>query len=242
MTPTELWLPVGAAAFYVYDSACLLWQNELLYEKAGAGWRVAGGSQLRLMGRRLQLPNPLLPQRALFLVRWSPADARQETQDATALQRMLDSLRPVRMLVVAMMLLLLAAVPLVSWILGAGLTLLLIFGAYYLCIIGALMVVYCRRDVLRLTGKSFWLLAFDVLACAPFAVNLVRKITLRYGIGGDPTRFAAMNFERPLREKMLALIRARLDEQFAEAPATDQQQQLSALMLARLAEGVPCTS
>ena len=53
MTQVELWLPIGAAAFYLYDSALLMWQNELVYLCAGRHWRASGGSEIRLGSRRL---------------------------------------------------------------------------------------------------------------------------------------------------------------------------------------------
>jgi hypothetical protein len=238
MTPTELWLPLGAATFYLYDSSCLLWQNELLFVRAGLRWRVAGGSELRLMGRRVYLPNPLQPQRAQFLVRWSLNDPRRETDDAIDLQRMLDALRPVRALVQVMMFLLLVALPLIAWTLGAGIVLLGIFGAFYLAIIAALIVVYRRRGTLHLTRKAFWSLAFDALACAPFAINMVRKITVRRGITGDPIAFASSNFSAAARAQTARLVRTRLDEEAAGGvTAPDRQQQIAAMM-ARLGETV----
>ena len=41
MTPTELWLPLGAIAFHLYDATQALWHNEVLFERAGARWRIA---------------------------------------------------------------------------------------------------------------------------------------------------------------------------------------------------------
>ena len=35
---------------------------------------------------------------------------------------------------------------------------------------------------LALTTRAFWGLAFDVLACAPFAINIVRRLSLAHGL------------------------------------------------------------
>ena len=215
MTPIELWLPIGAAAFYLYDSTCLLWQNELLFIRAGSRWQVNGGMELRLMGRRVCLPNPLQPQRLSFLVRWSRGDTRVDGTTGETIAQLHSALLPVRVLVMAMTFVLLFALPVVSWSLGAGLVMLLLFAAYYLMVLVALAAIWRVRRTVDLAGRSFALLCFDVLACAPFAANLVRKLARRHGIAGDPLQFAERNFDNAARAQLDAIVSTRLAEESA---------------------------
>jgi hypothetical protein len=236
MTPTELWLPLGAIAFHLYDATQALWHNEVLFERAGAQWRIRADSPVRRWGRRLVLPNLLRPQRPFFRVAWSIADTRPPVD--VNLEPFLAALRPLGVICQLLLLMLLALWPL-CWILGAGITVLALFAAYYLLVALALVLVYRRRVALLLTKGAFWGLAFDVLACAPFAVNIVRKLSIRHGLVGNPVDFAVRHFDGGTRTALGRLIRARLAEsQAGEAPGALQQARV-AQWLARLETADP---
>jgi hypothetical protein len=225
MTPVELWLPVGAIGFYLYDSIQPLWQNELLYVRAGDRWRIVADSPVRRWGRRLVLPNPLLPHRPQFRVAWSLDDQRGPVN--TDPGPLFAALRPVGVICQILLWLLLLLLP-ACWILGAGLIVLAQFALYYLLIITALALVFRQRGILGLGQRAFWSLAFDVLACAPFAVNLVRKLSQRHGIAGDPLSFAVRQCDVATRNQLAQLISQRLDEESAgEAPSPERQQQIA---------------
>jgi hypothetical protein len=209
MTPTELWLPLGAIAFHLYDATQALWHNEVLFERAGARWRFVADSPVRRWGRRMVLPNPFTPQRPLFRVAWSTSDTRHAS-DAD-LAPFFRALRPLGVICQLLMVMLLALWPL-CWILGAGLTVLALFAAYYGLVIVALVLVFRRRGALSLDTRGFWSLAFDVLACAPFAINIVRRLSLRLGIAGNPLQFAARHFDDATRTALDTLVRSRLAE------------------------------
>lgn len=212
MTPTELWLPIGAAAFYLYDSATLLWQNELIFTQ-GRTWQVSGGSELRIGARRVFLPNPLLPQRPQFQVRWSMEDSRGTHGPDVA--PLLTALRFIGMLNL-LQLMVLMALPAVSWTLGAGIVLLALFALFYVFTLAALVLTWRRRAILQLTPRAFWMLALDALACAPFAINHTRKIAMRHGIAGNPLRFAAEHFDAASHTAMQEIVESRLREARAQ--------------------------
>lgn len=234
MTPTELWLPIGAAAFYCYDCARLLWHNELLYVRAGSRWRVAGGSDVRWLGRRVYLPHPLLPQHGAFAVHWSLHDKRHAAAAATTLQPLFAALRPLGWIAVAQAWLLLVALPLISWTLGAGLWMLLLFALFYLLALAALSITFIRRERLSLAPRRFWQLAFDALACAPFSINIVRRITAQHTLAANPVLFAAQEFDAVTRQQTLQLLRARIAEQLAGEDPLPEQTQAAANLLAPL--------
>jgi hypothetical protein len=231
MTPTELWLPIGAAAFYLYDSGCLLWQNELIFTRTRKRWLVDGGTGLRLAGRRLFLPNPLLPQRPQFQVRWSLNETRTTAVDDH--EPLLRALGPIGV-INALQMMLLLALPLLAWTVGAGLLLLILFALFYALTLAALCMAWQRRAACLLDARRFWLLALDVLACAPFAVNLTRKISMRHGIAGDPLHFAARNLGAADRDAMRQLIAARLQEEQGGSDSPAEREQRIELLLSRL--------
>lgn len=236
MTPVELWLPIGAIAFYLYDSAQLLWHNELLFLRTARGWRAEGPSDTSLSGRRVYLPNPLLPQRPGFKVHWSLPDQRASPSPPPA--ELLRALRPIGALTLLLAWLLLL-LPLVSWTLGTGLAMLALFAAYYLIVIIALALVLRRRRALQLSGKACAALVFDALACAPFAANLVRRIALRLDLAGDPVAFAAEHFDPAARASLRVLLQKKLDEAQAAEPATPERQARIAAWLAKLGDSAP---
>lgn len=233
MSPVEFWLPIGAAAFYLYDAVLLLWQNELVYTRGRNGWLVDGGSQIRLGARRLFLPNPLLPQRPQFLVRWSGNDPRAADADAEVPDELLRALRPIGALNLAQ-LALLVALPIALWVDGAGLAALAVFALFYVLSIVALVFMFRRRAALGLSLRQCWLQALDAIACAPFAVNLTRRIALLHGLTGEPLRFAARHFAAPALAQARELVAARIHEELADPDASAQLEQKLATVLARL--------
>jgi hypothetical protein len=219
-------LPLGAAAFYLYDSARLMWQNDLLYIRAGSRWRVAGGSELRLFGRRVHIGHPLLPQYGEFPVRWSTTDKREEVGVTTAsLQPLFAATRPLGWIAQLQVWLLLVALPLISWTQGAGLWMLGLFAVYYLLILIALTVCFLRRNQLRVTTRQFSHVALDALACAPFAIN--------------PILFAAREFDAETKHRMLGLLCSRVGEQQAGESETREQAAAVAALLAPLKRIAP---
>jgi len=233
MTPVELWLPLGAIAFYLYDSAQLLWHNELLYVRAGKRWRAEGPSDISWLGRRLYLPNPLLPHRPGFKVHWSLSDGAAAAAPVPA--EFLRALRPIGFITVLLCGLLLL-LPLISWTLGAGLVMLLLFAVYYSFIFLALGIMLVRRRALQLSGSACASLAFDALACAPFAINLVRKIALRRGIEGEPVAFAGTQFAPAERGALRTLLARKVEEATASAPPSTEQRAQIALLLGKLGD------
>jgi hypothetical protein len=226
MTPTELWLPIGAAAFYLYDSCSLLWQNELVFTR-GRRWLVQGGTELRLAGRRVFLPNPLLPMRPQFQVQWNVSESR--TQEAASPAALLQALRPIGILN-QLQLLILLALPLVSWTEGAGLVMLAMFLLFYICTLLALTLAWRRRVACSLSTRHFWLIVLDAVACAPFAVNLVRKISMRHGIAGDPLRFAARNLDPAACDELRQMVAARVREEHPEAEPVELERRIGQLL------------
>jgi hypothetical protein len=218
MPSFELLLPLGAIGLYLFDTTLLLYSNELLLVRRGRGWDFVASSALVLAGRRICFVNPLLPGTPQFRVQWSDRDPRREQEDHPGLERFFRALRPVQYLVGGLLVILLL-LPLELFFFGTGVELLIVMAAFYLVILVTLGYVFSRRGDLRLSGKAFAALCFDCLACAPFAINLVRKLSMRRGLAGNPVTFARQTFDPAMLSSLLRAIAARvaLEQQREEA-------------------------
>lgn len=212
MTSFQVWLPLGALALYLFDSTQWLYANELVFLHGGGQWRCARIPAFLVSGRRVYLPNPLAAAAPQFTVRWSESDQRNEQEDMGELDRFLRALRPVQYLVNTLLVILLV-LPVELLLYGTGAELLAVMALFYLVILVALVFIYFRRHELRLTGRAFAALSFDALACAPFAINLVRKLALRRSLAGNPIAFAAAAFEPTAFANLVHTVTARVAEE-----------------------------
>lgn len=73
----EVLLAIGIVLVYLLDSMRLLGHREALVERLAPGrWQLAFGLvRMELLGRRPVLPNPLRPDRMIWLARWRLADS-----------------------------------------------------------------------------------------------------------------------------------------------------------------------
>ncbi len=226
MTSFEVWLPLGALALYLFDSTQWLYANELIFLHGGGNWRCARIPAFLLSGRRVYLPNPLTPGSPQFKVRWSESDRREEREDAAALATFFRALRPVQYLVNALLVILLV-LPVELLLYGTGVGLLALMAVFYLVIVVALGVVYARRRQLGLTRRAFAAVSFDALACAPFAINLVRKLSLRRSLAGNPIELAAGAFEPSALAGLVDAVTARIrEDQLREEPHNPRWEEL----------------
>lgn len=182
-------LALGLVAFYVQDSAQLLYFDEVVVVGTRRGWRFPPVS-LEFGGRYLYVPNPLLPTRAMFRASWLHAD-RGGSESPSELSAFLAGLAPLGPCCVVLWLLLLVALPVAVLAYRVPAVLLAILGAAYAVI--ALMLVLLARAHRRLglSGREVAGLGVGALLCPPHAINLVRKVCLGRGLRGDPLAFAA---------------------------------------------------
>jgi hypothetical protein len=241
MPAFEVLLPLGAIGLYLFDSTLLLYSNEFLLMHRPGGWGFAESSAFLLAGRRVCIPNPLTPGTPQFRVRWSEADPRQEQEEAGELERFFRALRPVQYLVVALLVILLA-LPVELFLYGTGIELLAVMAAFYLVTLATLGYIFVRRRELRVSGRSFLTLCFDSLACAPFAINLVRKLALRRALVGNPIAFASRSFEPAVFSSLIRAVDTRVSgEQQREVGQSPRWLELEAYrrQLAGMAPGYP---
>jgi len=177
----EVLLVTAMAGLYLYDSARLLHSNEgVLAATLGGRWSLHFGAEhYTLRGKQPFVPNPLLPHRPVFPLRWNQllAPATPAAQRWTP-----PPLGPYKVLAPLVWLMALALFGLIpaglfsrygNLAVAAGILL------FYATALLALAYVWFKRGALKLTGRQVGALAFESLTCPPFALNLVRHISWR---------------------------------------------------------------
>lgn len=207
----EFLLVLGVLGFYLYDSACLIYHDEVIFSECGQKWRGTTGSSLLMRGRYLFLPNPLTPYVVMFRSRWWMDGRRQEAEQMICVRHFLWALWPLRAGCLAVWALLLVALPVLFFLEASPLALLALLGMVYASVVAMLSWIYRHRKVMELSGRQILWLALDGLACPPNAINLARKVAMQRGIAGDAFSIADVVLQGSAR----ASLRRELEERIA---------------------------
>ncbi len=240
MPAAELYLAGGALAFYLLDSALLLYGNELVFVRSRAGWRNLAPSEALLFGRHVLLPNPLTPFAPLMRVCWSESASRGAPPVRAAAPGLLLALRPLQIGVMLLLLLIAVALPAMLFFYGQGLLLLALLVSVYALNIAITFWIWRRRAVLGLATRSCTILTVDLLACPPFAINLVRKITMLQPLAGDPLLFARAQFTATGFSALCALLARRIRQELAAGEPGDERHRKLEAFQQRLTELDSC--
>lgn len=209
----EALLVLGIAGFYLYDSMMLLRYDEVVFSESFGRWTsLCPNNNLRVRNKTLFLPNPLTPFKPTFRVAWSPNDPPLAEGSTRELLKIVGLTRPLGFVVMVLLAEMLLVLPAVIFTRGTGLLFLGTLAVVYLTILLALGLVYASRAGLALSSKQFASLAFDSLACPPFAINLLRKITLTKAAGLNPVAYAHQHFTKECFAELAAKIKERLTE------------------------------
>lgn len=216
----ETWFGLVAAALYLKDALLLLRPDEAVLEHRGRGrWQARFGTRhWKLAGREVWLPNLFTPHRAVFRLSWrmeGEAPAAPVAQQV-AVPRELRRLGPF------------------AWVAWIALFVLLPVGLYtragsavalvaivllYANNLVALGLAYRWRDRLGIGRRPMLQAALECLACAPYSVNLVRRLCSLMPAREDFVRAANRLLDAESLEASRAQCLLRVDEQIeAEAP------------------------
>lgn len=162
---------------YLYDSAVLLASNEVILSPRQSGrWVVMfGADSFQLRGKEPFMPNPLLPHHPIFRLSWNVEGLVGPCRPWSPPCTEYGVLVPYVWL---MFLALFFVIPLGLFsnyghgAIAAGIAL------FYLCAIAALIVAWIKRADFGLSQRRFASLALECLTCPPFAVNLIRHLSL----------------------------------------------------------------
>lgn len=203
----ELLIGPAIAVLYLKDGLLMLEGDEAVLVRGWRGrWRAGfGPREWRLRGRAPWLCNPFKPQQPVLRLHWNAsAPAVLAPTPSGAPADVPGDLLALGPWVGVIWLLLFVGLP-IAFYAHLGLAVLLaVLAELYAAIAIALILVYRRRGALGLTRRAFGVLAFEVLACAPYAANLVRRLSLARRVDED---FAAAS-ERLLKGPALAAMRA----------------------------------
>lgn len=178
----------------------------MVFDRPLRRWRAALGEGATWRGRFLVFPALLAPGTPVFRAVWREGD---RTADAPVGERVLGVLRPLRWpaLLVAFALFVLVPLALLLHVSQAWLPGLLVL--IYLPTLLAVAHLARHRTTLGLAWGDLAAISFDVLACPPFALNLVRRVTLRCGLAQPAAAFADAVLDAASRKQLDQALEAR---------------------------------
>lgn len=180
----KLLLLIAMVGLYLYDSALLLASNEALLSR---GWRgrwhgLFGAGNFPIRGKEPLLPNPLLPHRPLYRYAWETTGFVGPAQPWSAPHRQYAVLAP---FIWNMALALFVLVPLGLFSRLGQLAIAAAVILFYANALLALAFVWFKRAAFSLSSRRFGSLAFESLTCPPFALNLIRHLSLELAPAED---------------------------------------------------------
>jgi hypothetical protein len=191
--PPYLLLLLAIFLIYLLDCIVLLYANEAIVEPLESAWRIDFGSrQAWVAGKRIYLLNPFMPLTATYRTHWKIGESLPRADDS-ALARLADHTRLIaglrsRVAATAWVILVILPVAMMLWgplgfLAGAAMS--------WVFVIALLVRFLACRHALELSRGEFVQMSFECLACPPCAVNLLRKLSLRYQMKLDLLALAA---------------------------------------------------
>ncbi len=217
MVSDEIALMLVLVGLYLYDSLLLLETNQAVVIRCWRNWGFGFGAQRwRLAGKEPYLPNPLTPWRRLYVLRWDMVVTQREAEakaveDPLPTRHQLDALTlPMTGIAAALFLLL----PLGFFSSAGLLALVAAVIIFYVSTLLALWLAYRMRAAgeLQVSSKSFGALAFQSLICPPFALNLVRKLSMKTADSPDFLATANVLFDEETMEEIKRRCYSRVEE------------------------------
>ncbi len=208
----QLLIGPALVALYLKDCLLLLGRDEAVLVRGWRGrWRAGFGLlDWRLRRREPYLCHPFKPWEPVLRLRWDAAAAPGPLPAARA--SVSDELR-LGPWVSVIWLMLFVALPIAFYAQLGLRAILTVLGALYLYIVVSLVLVWRRRAALGLSGSAFGVLAFEVLACAPYAANLVRRLSLHRPVDEDLLTAAPRLLDAPALVEVHAQCLARIDDE-----------------------------
>ncbi|RZF56866.1 hypothetical protein EXE30_01000 [Acinetobacter halotolerans] len=191
----DILITIGIVGFYIYDSAHLYFYNEFNIQK-GLGSTFKSqllSRQLNIFHKYLFIPNLWFSHQLLFKCAWKikDSDPTIHPHDIIHLKNISQTLKPLQWVNILLFVLTLAVLPFLITFKAGYLTLAIILVIIYSLNLISILFVIVKREKLQLSWLKIMQLSLDALLCPPFALNLLRKISLNYHTKTDGILLAA---------------------------------------------------
>jgi hypothetical protein len=213
MLSSEAMLLAVYVGLYFYDAFLLLRPNEAILKAGFASqWRSSFGSKnTTFFGKELYIPNPFAPSTPIFRLSWqyeSPGPS-SSTGWGACIPTLRWFLVPTWLLFFCSFVLL----PIALFGHFGDFLILVAFAAIYLCVAMIVVLLYFAKRSLSIAHREFWLAALDLFICPPFAINVVRRLSLRQIVTEDFVEAARrLQGDEPWRDTATELCRRLMDE------------------------------
>jgi hypothetical protein len=188
---SEALLIIGVIGFYIYDSLHLVFHNQIIFTETSKDWgAIFPGNRFRVGSKFIYLANVFMPFQSVFLFSWPAIEKSPNKTQLNTLNKFLNSLIIFRILSVILWLTLIIVLPPILLMYGTIFNLLTLMAVIYFTATLMVFFLWRLKKELNLSNKDFLSIAMDVLACPPFGINVVRKITLKQKLNFTPIEFA----------------------------------------------------
>ena len=213
MQHTEALLMALVVGVYLYDSALRMYSNEAVMIPVGQDRWLAGfgSNKTTFKGKEFYLPNLLVPTRPLFKLAWDfeIAIPSQDFRWSIARKEFGHFVPLVWGLAASTFLLL----PVALFGRLGDLIILLAFSLIYLHVLLIILLLWIERAKFDVTARGFAVIAVDLLICPPFALNIVKRLSLIVSVQEDFIN-AARRLQSPVDwETTKTQVLARLDDE-----------------------------
>jgi hypothetical protein len=206
-------LILGIIVLYIFDSFLLIYSNEIILLTKKEKWYFNfPNKNAQMMRKFLYVLSPLNPTEGVFRVFWPVTAIEVENEDINNVVILNLELTALRYATFFLFFLFFVILPIIILNYGSGIQLLCLILFIYFTISIMLFQIWRKKDKLYLSNATFLKISFDSLMCAPFAINLYRKITLNYSVISDPIYFAYNLFDADSYENFTKELSKRIDE------------------------------
>lgn len=215
----QLQIVLAICLFYLYDAALLLKPEEGLLRRSRHRWLGLLASRgFELRQQWLLWPPIFAPHQPIYRLRWNAAQIRLpgDADPAKALAGHASSFKAFTLPLYLLAALLFIALPLSLLLLHSELAQLICLGLIYLCTasLGLLALRHARQGhSSQAVARS---IALQILLCPPFALNVVRKLSLAHEVQTDLLQSAHALMDKPQWNEFSAQVQAVMQREMQE--------------------------
>ena len=227
MVSSEYLLVICIIGFYLFDSIMLLYGNEVILTESGGKWNLLFPiNNFFILNKALFIPNPLTPYSPLLLLYWTSPENELDAVDSGALDNFIRALRPLKYMIGILFALMIFAVPIILIRYGAEKKFIILLLTVYINILLIISYIGYYRSELNISVRKYILIIVESLICAPYALNILRKLSLNYYPGGYPFNALTSLFNSDIFQSLQASLLGHIDTKIVIEPDDDRRSKL----------------